>query len=178
MAAANEVLRRPAVAMEFIRKLAKHCAHKGKPLEWTSPTGFPWANRYCKSDVKIVHLEFRGEYVRHRVGDGYRPDILKQKSLNAAAPNFVHALDASHLIRVVNAAASEGITSIAVVHDSFGSLAPQARELHRIIRTQFVKLYSQDVLAELRDAAGSSEPISAKGSLDPWGVLDSEYAFA
>ena len=98
--------------------------------------------------------------------------------MNAAAPNLVHALDASHLIRVVNAAASEGITSIAVVHDSFGSLAPQARELHRIIRTQFAVLYSQDVLADLRDAAGSSEPIPAKGSLDPWGVLHSESAFA
>ena len=98
--------------------------------------------------------------------------------MNAAAPNLVHALDASHLIRVVNAAAGEGITSIAVVHDSFGCLAPQARDLHRIIRTQFAELYSRDVLADLREAAGSCEPIPAKGSLDPWGVLHSEYAFA
>src|SRR5262249_28226370 len=178
MAAAKEVLRRPAAAMRFIRTLAKHCADEGSALDWTSPTGFPWANRYCEPNVKIVNLEFRGEYVRHRVGDGFKPDIKKRKSLNAAAPNFVHALDASHLIRVVNAAASEGITSIAVVHDSFGSLAPQARELHRIIRTQFAELYSQDVLADLGDAAGSSEPIPARGSLDPWGVLHSEYAFA
>ena len=44
------------------------------------------------------------------MGDGFKPGILKRKSMNAAAPNFVHALDASHLIRVVNAAASEGIT--------------------------------------------------------------------
>src|SRR5262249_546719 len=46
MATANEVLKRPAVAMKFIRKLAEQRADKGKPLEWTSPTGFPWANRY------------------------------------------------------------------------------------------------------------------------------------
>jgi DNA-directed RNA polymerase len=178
MAAANEVLQRPAVAMKFIRVLAKHCADEGKALEWTSPTGFPWANRYCKSNVKVIHLESRGEYVRHRVGDGFKPGILKGKSMNGAAPNLVHALDASHLIRVVNAAACEGIASIAVVHDSFGCLAPQARELHRIIRTQFAELYSQDVLADLREAAGSSEPMPAKGLLDPWGVLHSEYTFA
>jgi DNA-directed RNA polymerase len=84
--------------------------------------------------------------------------------MNGAAPNFVHALDASHLIRVVNAAASEGITSLAVVHDSFGCLAPQARELHRIIRKQLALLYDWDVLADLREAAGSIEPIPAKGS--------------
>ena len=178
MATASDVLKRPAAAMRFIRQLAQQRAEKGKPLEWTSPTGFPWANRYCESDVKVIHLECRGEYVRHRVGDGFKPGILKRKSMNGAAPNFVHALDASHLIRVVNAAAGEGITSIAVVHDSFGCLAPQARDLHRIIRTQFAELYSQDVFAGLREAAGSSEPIPAKGSLDPWGVLDSEYAFA
>jgi Autographiviridae RNA polymerase len=178
MAAANEVLQRPAVAMKFIRVLAKHCADKDKALEWTSPTGFPWANRYCKPNVKTIHLELRGEYVRHLVGDGFKPGILRKKSMDAAAPNFVHALDASHLIRVVNAAASEGITSISVVHDSFGALAPQASELHRIIRMQFAELYSQDVLADLREAAGSSEPMPAKGLLDPWAVLHSEYAFA
>ena len=178
MAAAKEVLQRPAVAMKFIRKLAEQRADKSKPLEWESPTGFRWANRYCKPDVKIVHLESRDEYVRHVVGDGFKPGILKGKSMNAAAPNLVHALDASHLIRVVNAAMSEGITSIAVVHDSFGCLASQARQLHRIIRTQFAELYSQDVLADLREAAGSSEPIPAKGSLGPQDVLHSEYAFA
>jgi len=178
MAAAKEILQRPAEAMKFIRKLAERRADKGKTLEWKTPTGFPWANRYCKPNVKIVHLESRGEHVRHVVGDGFKSVILRVKSMNAAAPNLVHALDASHLTRVVNAAASGGITSIAVVHDSFGCLAPQARELHRIIRMQFAELYSQDVLADLREAAGSSEPIPAKGSLDPWDVLHSEYAFA
>jgi hypothetical protein len=67
----------------------------------------------------------------------------------------------------------EEVTSSAVVHDSFGSLAPQARELHRIIRTPLAE-YSKDVLADLREAAGSSEPIPAKDSLDPCGVLHSE----
>jgi DNA-directed RNA polymerase len=178
MAAAKEVLPRPAAAMKFIRRLTDERADQGKSLEWITPTGFPWANRYCKSNVKIVHIESRGEYVRHLVGDGFKPGILKGKSMNGAAPNFVHALDASHLIRVVNAAASEGITSLAVVHDSFGCLAPQARELHRIIRKQLALLYDWDVLADLREAAGSIEPIPAKGSLDPWAVLHSEYAFA
>jgi hypothetical protein len=77
MAAAEEILQRPAVAMKFIRTLAEHCADKGKALDWTSPTGFPWANRYCKSNVKIVHLESRGEYVRHRVGEDSSPTLRR-----------------------------------------------------------------------------------------------------
>jgi Autographiviridae RNA polymerase len=73
IAAANEVLQCPALAMKFIRALAKHCAGKGKALEWTSPTGFCWVNRYCEPNVKTVHLESRGEYVRHVVADGFKP---------------------------------------------------------------------------------------------------------
>jgi DNA-directed RNA polymerase len=177
-AVSKEVLPRPAAAMAFIRKLAKERADKEAALEWVTPTGFPWANRYHKSNVKTVHLESRGEYVRHIVADGFKPDIKKRKSMNGAAPNFVHALDASHLIRVVNAAARDGITSVAVVHDSFGCLASHARELHWIIRKELALLYERDVLADLREAAGSMEPLPAKGSLDPSAVQLSKYAFA
>jgi DNA-directed RNA polymerase len=179
MEAAKNVLRRPATAMEFIRKLAKERADKGEHLEYVTSTGFPWANRYYnKSIAKMLHLELRGEYVRHKVADGFGDSINKRKAMNGAAPNFVHALDASHLIRVVNAAAIDGITSLATVHDSFGCLAPQATKLHRIIRSELAELYSQDVLADLRDAAGSSLPLPPKGKLDPRSVLRAEYAFA
>jgi DNA-directed RNA polymerase len=178
MAVSKEALQRPAAAMAFIRKLAKKCADKGEVLEWISPTGFPWANRYHEPNVKIVHLESRGEYVRHLVADGFKPGVLKRKSLDGAVPNVVHALDASHLIRVVNAAASDGITSVAVVHDSFGCLAPHARALYWIIREELALLYEHDVLAELREAAGSTEPLPSKGSLDTSLVLESKYAFA
>jgi DNA-directed RNA polymerase len=179
MAAAKEILRRPAAFMDFIRELAKERAAKGEHLEWVSPTGFPWANRYYnKSTAKMLHLELRGECVRHKVADGFDDSINKQKAMNGAAPNFVHALDASHLIRVVNAAAIDGITSLATIHDSFGCLAPQATELHRIIRSELAELHGQDVLADLRDAAGSSLPLPPKGKLDPRSVLRAEYAFA
>jgi DNA-directed RNA polymerase, mitochondrial len=179
MEACKETLRRPAEAMKFIRALAKESVDKGKVLEWVTPTGFPWANRYYKSKFKRIDLELCGVSVKHKVADGYKTALRRKKSLDAAAPNFVHALDASHLIRVVNTAASKGITSIAVVHDSFGCHAPHAFRLHQIIRANMTTLYGgQDVLAELREAAESSELPPAMGELDPCDVLDSTYAFA
>jgi DNA-directed RNA polymerase len=178
MAAAKEILPRPAAAMEFIRKLAGQCVDKGEVLEWTSPTGFPLVNQYHEYAVKCVNLELCGVRVRHLVADDI-PSLSKEDTMNGAVPNFVHCLDSAHLIRVINAAAGEGIVSIAVVHDSFGCLAPQVYELHQIIREQMARLYAEhDVLAELRKAAGSSEPLPAKGTLDPWAVRHSTYAFA
>jgi Autographiviridae RNA polymerase len=174
--AAKEILPGPAVVMNFIRKLARDATNRGEVLRWTTPTGFPWANRYHEPIVETVHHEIRGEYMRHRIADGYSPNIRKTKCMNAAAPNFVHAMDAAHLIRVVNAAANEGI-QVGSVHDCFACLAPQARDLRRIIREEFARLYSGDVLADLRDAAGSNEPLPKSGSYDPWSVLKAKYCF-
>jgi hypothetical protein len=71
--------------------------------------------------------------------------------LSAAAPNFVHSLDAAHLIKVVNAAVSEGIMDILTVHDCFYCLAPQATRLHEIILEQLADMYrASDPLADLR----------------------------
>jgi DNA-directed RNA polymerase len=41
----------------------------------------------------------------------------------------------------VNAAVSEGITSIATVHDSFGCLPSRAERFREIIREEFVRIY-------------------------------------
>jgi DNA-directed RNA polymerase len=177
-AAAEEILKRPTEAMKFFRALSDQCVDKGKVLEWTSPTGFPCANRYYESKVQILHLELRGEYVRNSIA-GCELNLSKVQSRNGVAPNFVHSLDASHLIKVANTAAGEGI-GIAVVHDSFGCLAPHAERLHKIIREEMAKLYddSRDVLADLRTAAGSSLELPKKGTPNPGDVRRSTYAFA
>jgi DNA-directed RNA polymerase, mitochondrial len=179
MEAAKQVLPGPTRAKKFIRELAKERADNDKVLEWTTPSGFPWANRYHESNIETLHMETRGEYFRCRVGEGYKLDVLKGKAMNAAAPNFVHGLDASHLINVVNEAASRGRTDIITIHDCFGCLAPQARMLSGIVRQQFAFLYRRtDVLADLRDASRSKIPLPDRGYFDPADILHSLYAFA
>jgi DNA-directed RNA polymerase len=83
-------------------------------------------------------------------GEGHHPEIDRRKAKNGVAPNFVHACDAGHLMRTVNAAVAEGITSIATVHDSFGCLPSRAARFRKIILEQFVRMYEEhDVLAEV-----------------------------
>jgi DNA-directed RNA polymerase len=45
-AAIEEWLSYRMKAMEFIQDLAGIMAHAGKPLEWVTPIGLPWSNRY------------------------------------------------------------------------------------------------------------------------------------
>jgi Autographiviridae RNA polymerase len=177
-ATCKEILPRPAAAMEFIRMLAKERADKGKILQWESPTGFPVANRHFESKVELVHIESRGEYVRHYVADGYEPNVLKEDAMNAASPNFVHSLDAAHMIRVAIAADRKGIPMFGV-HDSMAFRAPEVREGRIIINQEFARLYSErDVLDDLRKPAGSNLALPDRGSLDPLAVRFAPYAFA
>lgn len=183
----------PAKTMSFLQKLARALAHEGEPLRWTTPVGLPWINSYYKKDTKRVHLWLyeRGVRVKHMVklAVGDLPEIDTIRAANAVAPNFVHACDAAHLLRTVNAAVLEGITAIAAVHDSFGCLPSRAARFRVLIRQQFVKMYQEhDVLTEvfeqarayIGDRTNNKLPSRAPecGSLDIRHVLEAEYAFA
>jgi DNA-directed RNA polymerase, mitochondrial len=69
-------------------------------------------------------------------------------------PNFVHPLDAAHLLRTVNAAVAGGISAIATVHDSFACLPSRAARFRQLIQEEFVRMYQEhDVLAEVYEHA-------------------------
>src|SRR5262245_5720448 len=179
MEACKKILPRPTAAMKFICDLAAEACSRGKVLEFTMPSGFPWINAYYKSKAVCVELVSRNERARIKVGDGFTSEIRRGKSKNAASPNFVHAWDAAHLIFTVLALAEADITDVVSVHDCIGFLAPQVPAGGAIILDQFAKLYAgRDPLAELRDAVGSAKPVPVKGSLDPAAIRRSIYAFS
>jgi DNA-directed RNA polymerase len=180
MEACRNVLPGPARLMEHIRALAKHCAERGRFLEWLSPTGFPVSNRYQLKKTKRVPLIWYGDVYKPTIAVGALSKINELKVLNAAAPNFVHSLDAAHLIRIVLAAVSEGIIDVLTVHDSFACLAPQATRLNQIVRSELAKMYlCYDALGTLylQNAADSNLPLPDYGKLDPFNVQQSEYPF-
>jgi DNA-directed RNA polymerase len=158
-----ELLPRAAAAMQYIRKLADHCASRGEPLRWYSHTGLPIANRYYKSNAKTVELPLRGVRARYRVADSWSPEILKHEARNAAPANFVHSRDAAHLIRAVNGAAREGIINVVCVHDCFGTIAPRSQRFQNILRTQLVLMY----MGRLVRYASSGEGLGLRGLAPP-----------
>jgi DNA-directed RNA polymerase, mitochondrial len=178
--------------MSFLQSLATAMARENKALRWMSPAGLPWLNQYNKPDTKQVKLWLheRGVRVRRtiKVAVGELAQIDKNEARKGVAPNFVHACDAAHLMRTVNAAVAEGITSIATVHDSFGCLPSRAERFRKIILEEFVRMYEEhDVLAEVLDQAredlggntkGMPSASPEYGSLDLKKVLSAEFAFA
>lgn len=177
--ACEDILPGPTKVMKYIRALALHRFKQGKFLEWRGGTGFWFANMYQEPRTVDVDLPYGGVRSRYTVADGALDEPKKIKMLNAASPNFIHSLDATHLIRTVLAANSEGIRDILTVHDCFACLAPHARRFGQIARREFAALYIVgDPLAAVRDANVDDPkllPLPPRGNLNPHDVQNAEY---
>ena len=88
----------------------------------------------------------------------------------------------------VNRLAAKGLTSFAMIHDSYGTHAADVDLLHTELREAFISIYTEhDVLEEFRSqvvAALPEElkekvpPVPSRGTLDLSLVRDSKYFFA
>jgi DNA-directed RNA polymerase len=162
--------------MKYIRALALHRFKEEKFLEWRSLSGFPFVNVYQYPKIVPLALCF-GIRSRYKVADGATSKVKKEKMLNAASPNFIHSLDAAHLICTVLAANRDGIHDILTVHDSYSCLAPFARRFGQIIRREMALLHVLDPLCALSKANGEPLPLPKRGNLDPLALLKGEYSF-
>jgi DNA-directed RNA polymerase len=68
---------------------------------------------------------------------------------NGIAPNFIHSLDSCHLFKTVNASRKQGIRAFQVIHDSYGTHACDVEDLARIVKDEFVRIYTDDILGDL-----------------------------
>ena len=84
----------------------------------------------------------------------------------------------------VNAMANKGCTSFAVIHDDFGTHCTKVPELYKVLREQFVEMYSNnDPLFDFKKYHEAEYGIKlpdlpSMGSLKLSQVIDSKYFFA
>jgi DNA-directed RNA polymerase len=184
--AMGQVVVAARAAMDWLQKLAGLLAQSNQPVVWRTPAGFPVRHARLKMKEKRIETAIGGARVRISLQtelDGVKLDAQKQRS--GVSPHFVHSLDATHLYWTICAALDEGITSFAAVHDSYGTHAAKAALLARILREQFVKLYTEhDPLQEIEDSVAAVvsreklPPQPPRGSLDLNAVKDAAFFFA
>jgi DNA-directed RNA polymerase len=175
-----------AHGMEWFRKCADAVAPTNQPLCWTVPgTDFPVRQAYYDLRRAQIQTMIAGKlYVPSVYQDTSK--VRKDKQANGISPNFIHSLDAAVLMRTVNNAVAEGITSFSMVHDSYATHAADAHALARITRETFVDYYERydpiaSAAAEWQAQAPDGVVLPAppeRGDLDIHGVLESDYFFA
>ena len=176
-----------AQAMDWVKEVAGVANRAKMPIRWTTPAGFPVEQSYMDTKSLIVETSING---RTRLMLDAPLDTLNfRKQTSAISPNWIHSMDSSHLMMTVCAAKEQGISSFAMIHDSFGTHAADTDALFATVRDTFVEMYeTNDVLTQFKEAVAASitdetlleelPDALRKGDLDLEEVKFSMYCFA
>jgi DNA-directed RNA polymerase len=167
--------------MEWLREVAGIIAKQNRGMMWITPIGLVVLHENRKpKEVRLATAD-RMILVYHQ-DDKQKIDVRKQ--VDGIVAHLVHSMDAAHMMRTINRLYAEGIRHFAMVHDSYGVHACDVDLLNRVLREEFVRIYSEPVLQNFIDQQRKAHPgISLPdppltGNLDIQQVLSSPYFFA
>ncbi|KAG8954804.1 DNA-directed RNA polymerase [Tulasnella sp. 419] len=116
-------------------------------VAWTTLLGLPIVQPYRKPKRKQIYTSIQTVFISD-------PDLPSEvnplKQASAFPPNFIHSLDATHMMLTALEMSNRNL-SFASVHDSYWTHPCGVDEMSTIIRDTFVALHSEDVLKLLRD---------------------------
>ncbi|KAF7313242.1 DNA-directed RNA polymerase [Mycena kentingensis (nom. inval.)] len=113
---------------------------------WTTPLGLPICQPYRKIARRQVYTTLQMVYISDPAAPA---EVNSQKQASAFPPNFIHSLDATHMMLTAIECNVQGLT-FASVHDSYWTHASSVDQMAEIIRSTFIALHSSDVLEKLR----------------------------
>lgn len=126
--------------------------NKNKPnhlssVIWTTPLGLPCVQPYRAASAKIISTNLQDVTITDPFISS-QVDARKQQT--AFTPNFVHSLDATHMLMTAKACGDLGL-SFASVHDSYWTHACDVDSMNEQLRKKFVELHSDDLIAKLKN---------------------------
>jgi DNA-directed RNA polymerase len=117
------------------------------PVTWTTPLGLPIVQPYFNEHLSIIETHIQTFHVKSQHEN---PTVSVLKQAAAFPPNFIHSLDASHMMLSAVACQSKKV-NFASVHDSYWTHPSDVDEMNKILRESFIQLHSQNIMGRLND---------------------------
>lgn len=117
-----------------------------KPMMWTTLSGFPIVQVYRNRTEKQIPTALQSITIKKPTEIS---GIRRAKQLNAIAPNFIHSIDALHMLMTCTQARRENVSFVSV-HDSYWTYPHTATKLSSILREEFIRLHSSEIIESLR----------------------------
>ncbi|TGZ84706.1 DNA/RNA polymerase [Ascodesmis nigricans] len=150
--AAEREAAKAAKELEKSRKGKKSKEDEGPKIEfmssviWTTPLGMPIVQPYRTEKSKSVQTNLQ----KIQISDPSAVDqVNSRKQMTAFPPNFIHSLDATHMLLSATKCAENGLT-FASVHDSFWTHPSDVDTLNEILREAFIKIHATDIMTQLK----------------------------
>lgn len=112
---------------------------------WTTPLGLPVVQPYRTRRSRRVQTTMQDISILDPSADDV---VQRRKQLQAFPPNFIHSLDATHMILSANACHEAGL-AFSAVHDSFWTHAADIDQMNLILRDAFVRMHSDNIVGRL-----------------------------
>ncbi|KAI4172859.1 MAG: hypothetical protein LQ343_003266 [Gyalolechia ehrenbergii] len=113
---------------------------------WTSPLKMPVVQPYRERNRDTVQTSLQKFTIQN---PSFTSPVDKRKQLQAFPPNFIHSLDATHMILSALECEKRGLT-FAAVHDSFWTHAADVETMNGVLRDSFITMHSEDIIGRLR----------------------------
>ncbi|KAJ3394316.1 DNA-directed RNA polymerase [Entophlyctis sp. JEL0112] len=125
---------------------SKKKVEKMASVIWTTPLGLPIVQPYRVMKTKVVQTMLQTV----TVSDNMSPTpVNAMKQSTAFPPNFIHSLDATHMMLSAIACNQHHI-EFAAVHDSYWTHAADVDSMAAVLRETFVTLHSKEIMQNLR----------------------------
>ena len=152
--------------------MGKKSTDRNTTVIWTTPIGLPIAQPYRVLSTKQVKTHMQ---VVSIPDDKKHGPVNARKQATAFPPNFIHSLDASHMMLSAVTCHHNSLT-FASVHDSYWTHGCDIDKMNDILRQCFVKLHTEPILERLKNELESryaDYKLPIKISIPP--SLENEY---
>jgi len=178
----REAAQPAVIIMDWLRQVAMIAARANKPLVWNNPDGVPIIQEYPNFADSRVYTAFHSMTWNNPERRDHKCPMSVHKNANSISPNFIHPLDAAHMIRTLRVGVAAGITQYRMIHDSYGVHAGHCHVFHPIIRQTFTDLHRVNWLQKFAEDIVVSTgqelpPIPEVGNFDIEEILKSEFLF-
>lgn len=163
----------------WLADCARLITQQGHPVAWISPIGVPAVQPYRQKRSRHIVTVMQSVTVADQSDD---LPVHKSRQVTAFPPNYVHSLDASHMLLTALEMDRRGLT-FSAVHDSFWTHACDVDEMNETLRDCFIELYSQPLLHTLKESWELRYPevefpeLPELGDLDLNAVKSATYFF-
>lgn len=166
--------------MDWLRAIATIANQADSPVRWTTPTGFEVSQMYLETKQTVVRTPFQRLTIR--LVDDESKRINHNKQFRGLPPNWVHSLDACHMMGTA-LRMKDHDKAMAEVHDEYSTHACDVPLLQTCLREEFVEMHSRDLLSEFKAEVEEQLEVELpapppRGNLDINQIMHSQYFFS
>ena len=175
--AIEEVLPGPLAFRNWLNEAAKAKASSlnGKPLSWTSPSGFEAVQFKNVPETVTLDVDIAAKRTKLNLTVGWTKEVDVNRHAVCTAPNLIHSLDASVLHFAF--AKWDRSQSFTVIHDSVLALPGAVSTAQKQLRDAYADIFSNDFAGELAVLLDAPTVCPVFNTFDPEVVKESEYFF-